>query len=138
MLSAADIAGMHTTVIGLSNASLTVIETPGVLDRYGDPGEPAAVWNGSASGFLDTASASQASGVQEVADETDTFLLFDKAGADVAAFIAGADWAAATVVIADRRTSPAVSWRYTVIGVRHEADGTLDHVLLTLNAGQLA
>ena len=134
LLSAGDIALMHDTVIELANATLTKIESPGALAGNGDPGAPVTVWTGTAAGFLQREDRDVLSDGIQVHVTADTFLLFDKAGAPAAAIVAGSDWQASTVVISDERTTPAVLRRFSVTGMEHEADGTLDHVLLTLNA----
>jgi hypothetical protein len=135
LLDAGDIAWMNATAAELANATLTVIETPGPLTGSGDPGTPVAVWTGEARGFLERRDRDVLSGGVQVREQTDVFRLFDAEGAPVASLRSGADWHAATVVISDERLATAVLWRFTVVGVEHEADGTLDHVLLTLNAG---
>ncbi len=135
LLSPGDIAWMNDTAAELANATLTVIETPGPLGRNNDPGTPVPVWTGEARGFLERKDRDVLSGGVQVREQTDTFILYDAQGAPVESLVAGADWSASTVVIRDERLSTAVLWRFTVVGMQHEADGTLDHVLLTLNAG---
>ncbi len=74
-------------------------------------------------------------GDAQVDAQTTTFLIFDAAGADLAAIIAGADWTATTVVIRDERFATPMLWRFTVNAISYDIDGTLDSARLTLNAG---
>ncbi len=134
-LSSDDIAWMNDTAAELANATLTVIEAPGPLARNNDPGTPVTVWTGEARGFLERKDRDVLSGGVQVREQTDTFILYDAQGAPVESLRSGADSEASTVVIRDQRLSTTVLWRFTIVGMQHEADGTLDHVLLTLNAG---
>lgn len=134
LLSAADVRMMHRDLVQLSNADLTQIATPGPLATNGDPGTPVAVWTGTAPGFLQRQAADILSSEVEVSTPKDTFRLFDAAGAPPVLLAAGPDWSGVTVVVADRRLSPVVTRRFAVIGLEREQDGTLDGVLLTLNA----
>jgi hypothetical protein len=129
---------MHSTLVELANATLTKIERPGALGDNGDPGTPIAVWTGAAPAFLERQDRDVLSGGVQVTVKMDTLIVFDKAGANVAAIIAGADWKATTVVVADERLPTPVTRRFTVTGLEHEANSTLDHVLLTLNADTAA
>ena len=137
LLSPGDIALMNGTLNELANATLTKVETPGTLAGNGDPGVPGTAWSGSARGFLERADRDVLSGGAQVKVKTDTFILFDEEGRDetipIASILAGADWEATTVVISDERMPTPVVRRFTVTGLEHEADGTLDHILLTLN-----
>jgi len=130
---------MHGTVALLSNASLVEIATPGPLAANGDPGTPVEAWSGSAPGFLERKDRNVLSNGIEVQRKVDTFILFDQAAddesIDLSDILGGADWTASTVVISDERVSPAVEVRFTVVGLEHEADGTMDHLLLTLDGG---
>jgi hypothetical protein len=135
LLSPGDIAWMNTTTSELANATLTVIEAPGPLARNNDPGTPVTVWEGEARGFLERTDRDVLSGGVQVREQTDTFILYDAQGAPVESLRSGSDSEASTVVIRDERLATVVLWRFTVVGMQHEADGTLDHVLLTLNAG---
>ncbi|HET6502109.1 MAG TPA: hypothetical protein VFG87_15240 [Amycolatopsis sp.] len=134
LIARGDIAGMHGTLTELANATLTQIEAPGPLAGNGDPGTPVAVWTGAAPAFLERQNRDVLSGGAQVKVKMDTLILFDQAGADVAAIVAGADWEATTVVVSDNRLPTPVIRRFTVNGLEHQADGTLDHALLTLNA----
>ncbi len=134
MLSPGDIALMHSTVVQLANATLTTIEAPGALAGNGDPGTPVAVWTGAARGFLEHIDKSTLSETVEADQATYTLIVFDEAGATVSALAAGPDWSASTVIVSDERLPTAVVRRFTVVGMTHEADGTLDHALLSLNA----
>lgn len=134
LLDASDIGVMHDTLIELSNATLTTVETPGTLGRNGDPGVPVTAWTGSAPGFLLHEEKDILSQGVEVSEPKTTFRLFDQAGADVSRMFSGADWSASTVVIADHRLATTSTRRWTIIAMEHEQDGTLDSVLLTLNA----
>lgn len=142
LLSPGDVALLHDTVALLANASLVEIAAPGALERNGDPGAPTVAWTGTAPGFLERKDRTVLSGGVEVQSKTDTFILFDRAAVEASIalsnLLAGADWAASTVVISDRRVTPAVQMRFTVVGLEHEADGTMDHVLLTLDGGVAA
>lgn len=133
-LSAGDVRMMHRQLVGLSNATLTQIASPGTLADNGDPGTPVPVWTGTAPGFLLETDTDTLSADIEVQTKDVKLRVFDAAGASAGLLAAGADWSACTVVIADRRLTPTVSSRWTVIGLEHEQDGTLDSVLLTLNA----
>lgn len=137
LLTDADRALMHETVIRVSNATLTAIERPGTLASNGDPGTPVMVWTGAAPAFLERSDKDELKGQAETITITDQLIVFDQAGADVAALIAGADWDGSTVVVTDRRLLPVVSVRWVVQGLEHEADGTMDHCLLTLNGGSV-
>ncbi len=132
-LSAGDIRRMHTHLARISNARVTQIATPGTIDDNGDPGTPVPVWTGSAVAFLERADTSILSGGVEVQVCTTTLRVYDAAGAPVAQLRAGADWTATTIVVDDRRLTPSTTRRWTITGVEHEQDATLDSVLLTLN-----
>jgi hypothetical protein len=138
LLSPGDLALINDTLNELANATLTAVETPGTLARNGDPGEPVPVWTGEARGFLERQSKDILSQGVEVSEATTTFILFDEEGRDetvaVGSILAGADWGASTVVIADERLTPPDVRRFTIVALEHQADGTLDHILLTLNA----
>lgn len=134
LLSPGDIAGMHEALVELSNATLTAIEAPGTIGLNGDPSVGAPMWTGAAPGFLLRAEKDILSGGVEVSEPVTTLRVFDEAGAAVAALRAGSDWTAATVVIADHRLGTVSTRRWTVIAMEHEADQTLNSVLLTLNA----
>lgn len=135
LLSSGDIAWMNDTAVELANATLTVIEAPGAPGRNNDPGTPVTVWEGEARGFLERKDRDVLSAGVQVREQTDTFVLYDAQGAPVQSLRSGADAEASTVIIRDERLTTAVLWRFTVVGMQHDADGTLDHVLLTLNAG---
>lgn len=124
---------MHDVLVGISNATLTQIATPGPLDRNGDPGTPVAAWTGSAEAFLVTEDQEVLSGGVQVQDRSTTLRVFDEAGATVASLLAGADWTASSVVVADARGVTPITRRWTVVGLEHESDQTLNSVLLTLN-----
>ena len=129
---------MHGTLVMLANATLTKIEAPGPLADNGDPGVPITTWMGTAPAFLERQDRDVLSGGVQVTIRTDTLIVFDQAGADIAAIISGADWEATTVVVTDNRLSVPVVRRFTITGLEHQADGTLDHCLLTLNAVRAA
>ena len=137
LLSPGDLALMNGTLNELANATLTKVETAGTLARNGDPGAPVVVWTGQARGFLERADRDVLSGGAQVKVKTDTFILFDEESRDetvpIGSILAGADWEATTVVISDERTPTPVVRRFTINGMEHQADGTLDHILLTLN-----
>ncbi len=135
LLSPGEIAWMNDTTSELANATLTVIEAPGPLAGNGDPGTPVTVWTGEARGFLERKDRDVLNGGVQVREQTDTFILYDAQGAPVTSLRSGADSEASTVIIRDERLATTALWRFTVVGMQHEADGTLDHVLLTLNAG---
>lgn len=132
-LSAGDIAVLHEVLIGLSNARLTQIATPGALGDSGDPGSPTVAWTGSAEAFLERKDHDVLSGGAQVKLQTTTLRVFDEAGATVALLRTGADWEAASVVVEDRRGVTSVTKRWTISGMEHESDQTLNSVLLTLN-----
>lgn len=134
LLSAADVRVMHGDLVQLSNADLTQIATHGTLADNGDPGVPVAAWTGTAPAFLLETDTDTLSADIEVQTKGVKLRVFDSAGAPAALFVAGADWSASTVVIADRRLSTVATRRWSVIGLEREQDGTLDSVLLTLNA----
>lgn len=140
LLSPGDLALMNGTLNELANATLTIVETPGTLAGNGDPGTPAPVWTGEARGFLEYTTKDILSQGTEVSEPVTTFILFDQEGRDEAVtvgdILAGADWSASTVVIADERLSPPDVRRHTIVAMEHQADGTLDHLLLTLNAAR--
>ncbi len=137
MLSQGDLALMNDVLVGLSNAKLTTVETPGPLADNGDPGTPVPVWTGEAQGFLAREDRDVLSAGVQVRVRTDTFLLFDREGVEVGLAIgsvqAGADWEATTVVISDERLTPPILRRWTISGMEHDVDGTLDCVKLILN-----
>ena len=133
LLSAGDIALMHTTLLELANATLLRIEAPASIDAYGDP-TLATVWSGTARGTLERQDRDLLSAGVEVRAKVDTFLVYDQAGAPVASMLAGADWEAAAVVIRDERLTTPVTRRWTITELEHEANHTLDSVLMTLNA----
>lgn len=132
-LSAGDIAVLHEVLIGLANARLLEIATPGTLGVNGDPGTPVAVWTGSAEAFLERHDHDVLSGGAQVRVQATTLRVFDEAGATVALLRTGADWEAASVVVEDRRGVATVTKRWTIAGMEHESDQTLNSVLLTLN-----
>jgi hypothetical protein len=134
LLSPGDIAIMHGELVGLSNADLTQIATPGPLADNSDPGTPVPVWTGTAPAFLLEADTDKLSADVEVQAEDVKLRIYDAAGVPADLFAAGADWAGSTVVVADRRLSTTLTRRWSVIALEHEQDGTLDSVLLTLNA----
>lgn len=138
LLDPSDISVMHDALTQLSNATLTKIETPGSLAGNGDPGTPVTVWTGAAPGFLERDDKDVLSANVEVFEPATSFRLFDAAGAPAGVLRAGADSAAATVVIVDHRLSPSVTRRWTIVAMTHEQDNTLDSVLLTLNADRPA
>lgn len=133
LLSAGDISLMHAVMVEISNATLTQIATPGPLDRNGDPGTPVAVWTGTAEAFLERHDREVLSGGAQVQDRRTTLRVFDEAGADVADMLAGPDWAASSVVVIDNRGVSPVTRRWTIVGMEHESDETLNSVLLTIN-----
>lgn len=139
LLSPGDIAQINDTVKQVANATLTTIQTPSAIAGNGDPGTRVTVWEGEARGFLQRQDRDVLSDGVQARVQIDTFILFDaEAGAHavpLGSLRSGADWHASSVVIRDERLTPASLWRFTVTGLEHEADGTLDHVLLTLNAG---
>ena len=132
LLSDGDLALMHDTLIGLSNATLTEICGSGAPDRNGDPGVGAVLWSGSAPGFLNRDTKSVLSGGIAVDQQVTTFEIFDEAGATVL-YAAGGDWAASTVVIVDHRLTPSRTRRWAVTGLVHDQDNTLDNVMLELD-----
>lgn len=132
-LTPGDIALMHETLTGISNARLTQIATPGALGDSGDPGSPAVGWSGSAVAFLERQDHDVLSGGAQVKLQTTTLRVFDEAGAPVALLRTGADWEAATVVVEDMRQAVTVTKRWTIAGMEYESDQTLNSVLLTLN-----
>lgn len=134
LLSAGDLALLNDTVSLLANATLTKVETPGPLANNGDPGTPVVAWTGEARGFLERKDRDVIAGGVQVKVKVDTLIVFDAEGAPVTSMLAGSDWEASTVVVSDERNAVAVLRRFTVTGMEHEADGTMDHVLLTLNA----
>lgn len=138
LLSAGDLALLNDTVSLLANATLTKIETPGPLANNGDSGTPVTAWTGEARGFLERKDRDVIAAGVQVKVKTDTFILFDREGVEqtvaIGSVLAGSDWEASTVVIEDERLSPSVTRRWSIAGMEHEADGTMDHVLLTLNA----
>ncbi len=142
LLSPGDLALLNDTVTLLSNASLIAVETPGPLADNGDPGTPVEAWTGTAPGFLERKDRNVLSAGVEVQVKADTFILFDQAGVEagitLSDVLAGADWTASTIVIADGRVTPAQPTRFSVVGMEHEADGTMDHILLTLDGGVAA
>lgn len=137
LLTPGDLAAMSATLHEHSNATLTAIETPGPLAGNGDPGEPVAVWTGEARGFLERQDRDALSDGVQARIQMDTFTLFDVEALahDIAleTLRPGADWQATSIVVRDERLSPATLWRFTIRGAEHQADGTLDHTLLTLN-----
>lgn len=132
LLSAGDIALMNDSLDELSNATLVKIETPGAPDAYGEPGAPTATWTGRADGFLERQDHQEVSGGEQVRIDVTTFLLFDAAGAPVTE-VAGPNWSGSTVVIEDGRQAVVVTRRFSVIGMEHQQDNTLDSILLTLD-----
>ncbi len=132
-LSPGDIALMHDVLVGIANAHLTQIATPGALDRNGDPGNPVAAWTGSVPAFLERRDREVLSDGTQVQDRRTMLRIFDEAGATVAALLSGPDWTASSVVIEDLRGVTPVTRRWTVVGLEHESDQTLNSVLLTLN-----
>jgi hypothetical protein len=133
LLSGGALALMHAVMVEVSNATLTQIATPGTLDAHGDPGTPVVAWTGTAEAFLERHDREVLSGGAQVQDRITTLRVFDEAGATVASIIAGADWGASTVVIVDQRGVTDVTRRWTVVGMEHESDQTLNSVLLSLN-----
>ncbi len=137
LLSADEIGEMNELLNEVANATLTIVESPGPLAENGDPGTPVPVWTGEAHGFLSRQDRAVLSNGVEVMQRTDTFLLFDREAVDVglaiAAFRAGADHDATTVVISDERLPDPILRRWTVTGMEHEVDHTLDNVTLTLS-----
>ncbi len=125
---------MNDTLTRLTNATLTAVETPGPLADNGDPGTPVVVWTGAAQGFLARKDRDVVSDGVQVKIREDTFLLFDREGVEVGLAIgsvaAGPDWSATTVVISDERLTPAILRRFTISGMEHDVDGTLDCVTL--------
>lgn len=137
-LSPGDLALMNGTLNELSNATLLRIQTPGALDDNGDPLDVIVAWEGEARGFLERSDREILSAGIQVSVRTDTFILYDQEGRDesvaIGSVFAGANWSASTLVIADQRLTPQDERRFTIIAMEHQADGTLDHILLTLNA----
>jgi hypothetical protein len=138
LLSAGDIALLHDTMAGVSNARVTQIATPGTLGDSGDPGTPVVAWSGSAVAFLLVVDHEELSGGVQVQVKATKLRVFDEAGAPVAQLRSGADWAASTVVVEDRRQATASTLRWTIVGIEHESDQTLNSVLLTLSDGRAA
>lgn len=138
LLGDGDIKRMSDQLLELSNAVLIEIATPGTLDRYGDPGTSTPAWTGRASGFLERqnrdelANANQGAIELQTSIDLTTFLIFDAEGAPVLE-VAGPDWQGSTVVIEDWRLGSPLPRRFSVVGFEHQADHTLDSVLLTLN-----
>ncbi len=137
LLTSDEIGEMNTLLNELANATLTIVQSPGPLNDNGDPGTPVTVWEGEARGFLSRQDRDVLSGGVQVRQRTDTFLLFDReaveVGLAVGAFVAGADHEASTVVISDERLPGPILRRWTVTGMEHEVDNTLDNVTLTLS-----
>lgn len=130
----------------VANAVLTEIKGPGTLTPNGDPASNGTVlWSGRANGYLKRQKKSAISGHgqaqgsalatgQHVTVNIDVFTILRSAGSPPLA-IAGADWEACTVVIEDRRTSPAVTKRFRVNAAENRAAGTIaDSVRLELEA----
>lgn len=133
LLSAGDVTLMHAVMVEISNATLTAINAPGALERNGDPTVGAALWTGTAEAFLERHDREVLSGGAQVQDRRTTLRVFDEAGADVADMLAGPDWTASSVVVVDNRGASPVTRRWTIIGMEHESDETLNSVLLTIN-----
>jgi hypothetical protein len=140
LLRLTDAKRMAGTLAELSNATLVAITGPGAPDRYGDTPAGPDLWTGEAMGFLEHPDSSVVGQNQSVGSEeanvrrqATTFEVYDLEGAAVVER-SGADWAATTVLLDDRRLPTAVRRRFTVTAVEHNADGTLDSVSMRLGA----
>jgi hypothetical protein len=134
LISARDIARMNGTLAQLSNATIIEIAGPARLDSAGDPvGDPVVLWEGEARGFLQREEKAVTTNGVETIEDVDTLRVFEAEGMPTT-IVAGADWDAYTVVIVDRRPAVDVTLRWTVRGMSWDHDGTLDSLLLELDA----
>lgn len=134
LLSRAEIASMNATLRQLTNATLIEISGPARRDAHGDPvGDGPVLWSGEARGFLQRENRVRVVNDREVVEDVDVLRIFEAEGAPTDV-VAGADWEASTVLVEDHRPSTPIALRWQVRGMSWDHDGTLDSMLLELDA----
>lgn len=131
LLSAREVADILATLNLVANAALVEIAEPGAPARNGDT-EPSPVWAGEVPAFLERKRRARVVGGVQLVEDVDVLRVYDAEGAPTE-YVAGADQAATTVVVEDRRGGGTTRSRWTVRGVERDADGTLDSTLLELD-----
>ena len=117
-----------------TNATITAVNGPATVDRYGDPATTSTLWSGSVTGYLKRPRVSRTGTEREEDMKTDTFVIHgEQASPILQSLSSGADAEAVTVTIIDYRKPTAVTNVYKVKGLEILSAGTVaDSVRLML------
>lgn len=123
-----------------TNATITTVNGPSTVDRYGDVATTSTLWTGAVNGYLKRPRMDRTGTEREEDMKLDTFTIQgEPASPIVQSLAAGAEAEAVTVTIIDRRRPTAVTNTYKVKGLEVLAAGTVaDSVRLTLRREQPA